>query len=280
MDEGNKHCIECNKDGHTREGCLKLIGYPKWWPKKKGERIKGKAACVGGESGPIPELTHEDYQHVLKHLSGMANGKSSKPTANMAHKEDVKGEWIIDSGCTEYITHLPNVLVNKKEASLEEPVFILTGESILVKGKGDHTLPGGAKVKGVLYISDFKCNLLSVSRLSCDLQCCISFFPDFYVMQGFQRRNLIGVGRCKGGLHRMKMVQGRRAMEPRLRHAKEQTPTVEEPQTDSSYTEGNEPNDVSHEPYVENKSGHENDVLGADVMFFNNEDEIDELVDE
>ncbi|GJT12737.1 MAK10-like protein [Tanacetum coccineum] len=210
MDEGNKHCIECNKD----------------------------------ESGPIPGLTHEDYQHVLKHLSGMANGKSSKPTANMAHKEDVKGEWIIDSGCTEYITHLPNVLVNKKEASLEEP--------------------------------------------------------------GFQRRNLIGVGRCKGGLHRMKMVQGRRAMEPWLRQkinkdyvdepikchdclchhefisaqAKEQTSTVEEPQTDSSYTEGNEPNDVSHEPYVENESGHENDVLGADVMFFNNEDEIDKLIDE
>ncbi|GKD07846.1 putative RNA-directed DNA polymerase, partial [Tanacetum coccineum] len=71
----------------------------------------------------------------------------------------------------------------------------------------------GTKVNGVLYVPDFKCNLLSVSRLSRDLQCCISFFPDFFVMQGLQRKNLIGAGRCEGGLYRMKMVQGRRAME-------------------------------------------------------------------
>ena len=127
MEEGNKHCTECNRDGHTREGCFKLIGYPEWWPGKKGEKIKGKAACVGAETSPIPGLTHEDYQLFLKHFSGWANGKNSKPTANMAHKEDFEGEWIIDSGCTEYITHLSNVLVNKKETSLEEPVVIPTG---------------------------------------------------------------------------------------------------------------------------------------------------------
>ncbi|GFP91203.1 beta-glucosidase bogh3b [Phtheirospermum japonicum] len=221
VEEGNKHCTECNKDGHSREVCFKLIGYPEWWLGKKGEKIKGKAACVGAETGPILGLTHEDYQLFLKHFSGLANGKSSKPTANMAHKEDVEVEWIIDSGCTEYITHLSNVLVNKKEISLEELVVIPTGESILVKGKRDHTLPGGAKVKGVLYIPDFKCNLLS---------------------------------------------------------DKEQTPTVEEAQMVPAHTKGNEPNDVSHEPYVVNESGHEKDVLGTDEMFFNNEDEIEGLV--
>ncbi|GJZ24464.1 putative RNA-directed DNA polymerase [Tanacetum coccineum] len=36
VDEGNKHCTECSKDGHTREGYFKLIGYPEWWPEKKG----------------------------------------------------------------------------------------------------------------------------------------------------------------------------------------------------------------------------------------------------
>ncbi|GJV29950.1 hypothetical protein Tco_1386398 [Tanacetum coccineum] len=69
-----------------------------------------------------------------------------------------------------------------------------------VKGKGDYILPGRTKVNRVLYVPDFKFNLLSVSRLSRDLQCCISLFPDFCVMQGLQRRNLIGAGRCEGGL--------------------------------------------------------------------------------
>ncbi|GKB38125.1 putative RNA-directed DNA polymerase [Tanacetum coccineum] len=212
VEERNKHCTECNKDGHTREGCFKLIGYPEWWPRKKGEKNKGKAACVKTETGPIPGLTYEDYQLFLKHFSGTGNSEGTKPVANMAHKEDEEGEWIFDSGCTEYITYLSNILVNKKATHFEAPVVIPNGDSIPVKGKGDYIFPGGTKVNGVLYVPDFKCNLLSVSRLSRDLQCCISFFPDFCVMQGLQRRNLIGAGRCEGGLYRMKMVQERRAM--------------------------------------------------------------------
>ncbi|GJS57094.1 retrovirus-related pol polyprotein from transposon TNT 1-94 [Tanacetum coccineum] len=129
---------------------------------------------------------YEDYQLFLKHFSG--------------------------TGCTEYITYLSNILINKKATHFEALVVIPNGDSILVKGKRDYILPGGTKVNGVLYVPDFKFNLLSVSFLSRDLQCCISFFLDFCVMQGLQRRNLIGAGRCKGGLYRMKMVQGIRAM--------------------------------------------------------------------
>nr|GEZ08002.1 hypothetical protein [Tanacetum cinerariifolium] len=118
VEEGNKHCIECKKDGRTREGCFKLIGYPESWPGKKGENNKGKAACVKTETGPIPELTYEDYQLFLKHFYGTCNSKGTKLVANMAHKKDEEG-------------------------------------------KGDYILPGGTKVNGVLYVLDFKCNLLS-----------------------------------------------------------------------------------------------------------------------
>ncbi|GJW70558.1 hypothetical protein Tco_0127475 [Tanacetum coccineum] len=181
-------------------------------PRKKGEKKKCKAACVKTETGPIPRLTYEDYQLFLKHFSGTGNSEGTKPVANIAHKEDEEGEWIFDSGCTEYITYLSNILVNKKSTHFEAPVVIPNGDSIPVKGKGDYILPEGTKVNKVLYVPHFKFNLLYVSRLSRDLQCCISFFPDFCVMQGLQRRNLIGAGRCEGGLYRMKMVQGRRAM--------------------------------------------------------------------
>ncbi|GKB30385.1 hypothetical protein Tco_0869786, partial [Tanacetum coccineum] len=102
-------------------------------PGKKGEKNKGKDACVKTETDPIPGLTYEDYQLFLKYFSGTGNSEGTKPVANMAYKED------------------------------EE-----------VKGKGDYILPEGTKVNGVLYVPDFKCNLLSVSRLSRDLQCCIS----------------------------------------------------------------------------------------------------------
>ncbi|GKC56080.1 hypothetical protein Tco_1083678 [Tanacetum coccineum] len=200
------------KDAMVLLGCFKLIGYLEWCPRKKGEKNKGKAACVKTEIGPIPGLAYEDYQLFLKHFSRTGNSEGTKPVANIAHKEDEEGEWIFDLGCTEYITYLSNILVNKKATHFKAPVVIPNWDSILVKGKGDYILPGGIKVNGVLYVPDFKCNILSISRLSRDIQCCISFFLDFYVMQGLQRRNLIGAGRCEEGLYRMKMVQARRDM--------------------------------------------------------------------
>nr|GEX71214.1 integrase, catalytic core [Tanacetum cinerariifolium] len=84
----------------------------------------------------------------------------------MAQNESEQGEWIFDSGCTEYITHLSNALTNNKDTPFENPVIIPNGDSIPVKGKGECILPGGKKINGVLYILDFKCNLLSVNRLS------------------------------------------------------------------------------------------------------------------
>ncbi|GJT25018.1 hypothetical protein Tco_0894955 [Tanacetum coccineum] len=123
--------------------------------RKKGEKNKGKAACVKTETDPIPELTYEDFQLFLKHFSGTGNSKGTK------------------------LLILPIKKTKKKATHFEAPVVIPNGDSILVKGKGDYILPGGTKVNGVLYVLDFKCNLLSVSPLSRDLQYCISFFPDF-----------------------------------------------------------------------------------------------------
>ncbi|GKF39725.1 hypothetical protein Tco_0119786, partial [Tanacetum coccineum] len=151
VEEGNKHCTECNKDGHTREGCFKLIGYPEWWPGKKGEKNKGKAACVKTKTDPNPGLTYEDYQLFLKHFSGTGNREGTKLVANMAHKEDEEGEWIFDSSCTEYITYFSNILVNKKATHFEAPDVIPNGDSIPVKGKGECILPGETKVNGFLY---------------------------------------------------------------------------------------------------------------------------------
>ncbi|GKC15713.1 putative RNA-directed DNA polymerase [Tanacetum coccineum] len=95
-----------------------------WWPGKKGEKTKGKVACVETETSPIPGLTNEDYQYFLKHFSGTGNSKGTRPVANMAYKEDEEGEWIFDSGYTEYITYLSNILVNKKATHFEAPVII------------------------------------------------------------------------------------------------------------------------------------------------------------
>nr|GEV70905.1 putative reverse transcriptase, RNA-dependent DNA polymerase, Gag-polypeptide of LTR copia-type [Tanacetum cinerariifolium] len=110
------------------------------------------------------------------------------------NKDDV---WVVDSGCTEYITHKSNLFENKKGTSNEAPVVIPNGYAIPVEGKGDFIMLGGAKINGVLYILNFKHNLLSVSRICKDLQCAVTFFPNFFVMQGLRTRSLIRSGFIK-----------------------------------------------------------------------------------
>ncbi|KAJ0469311.1 hypothetical protein HanIR_Chr14g0706531 [Helianthus annuus] len=238
-DEKIEHCVLCDKDGHSRDRCFRVIGYPDWWPGKgKTEKGKAKAACVDTKqdtnelrqsgTSPIPGLNEEQYRQFLHMFTtkNMANVEITQPMANMAGIFDEGNGWIMDSGCTEYITHNLNALHEIFKTIHDVPVTIPNGDSIAVKGRGTCTLPNGSRIKNVLYVPEFTCNLLSVSRLTKDLQCTIMFFPDFFVMQDLSSRKLIGTGRCENGLYRMRIGGERMAMavgsnlwHKRLRHA-------------------------------------------------------------
>nr|GEV01510.1 hypothetical protein [Tanacetum cinerariifolium] len=123
------HCDFCNKDGHTRDGCFKQIGYPEWWSWKKQEKEKAMAACVENKE------TRSDAPR----------------SANMAGKVNCNDKWIVDSGFTEHITHIIDILEGRTVSANETPVTIPNGEAIPVEGRGNHRLPNGIKVEGVLH---------------------------------------------------------------------------------------------------------------------------------
>lgn len=207
------HCDHGGKGGHTRDGCSKRVGYPEWWPgKNKREKARPKAACGETEPTLIANLTKEQYEQLQKHFaSENKTGQSEVPsTANMASKFRHNDNWIMDSRCTEHITYRSDVLEERTNTTNEPPVTIPNGESVPVEGKGSHTLPNGMKVQEVLHFPNFTFNLLSVSKLSRDLDCAITFFPEFFVMQGLHLRRLIGAVRCKDGLYQMGMLGNKR----------------------------------------------------------------------
>nr|GFB23511.1 hypothetical protein [Tanacetum cinerariifolium] len=99
-----------------QRSCFKLVGYPDWWPGKKDDKAKPKAAYVETGTSLIPGLNEEQYQEFVKFFSRSSNNIKAKPEANMAgNKDDV---WVVDSGCTEYITHKSNLLENRKEPQM------------------------------------------------------------------------------------------------------------------------------------------------------------------
>jgi len=60
------------------------------------------------------------------------------------------------------------------------------------------------KLDNVLFVPSFTCNLVSIARLCKDLNCAVTFFDNFCVLQDHTLRTRIGVGEQQGGVHYFK----------------------------------------------------------------------------
>lgn len=87
------------------------------------------------------------------------------------------------------------------------PVRIPNGAEIPVKGVGTTRLSNGIEIKSVLSVPNFKCNLLSVRKLTQDLNCSLTFFSDHCIMQDLHSRKLIGLGKVIDGLYCMEATR-------------------------------------------------------------------------
>lgn len=103
------------------------------------------------------------------------NMTSDVPVAHTTTNIYEKGNWIVDTCATNHITHKTLVLENQTSGIHEPHVIIPNSERIDIEGKGDHTFDSEIKIKGVLHVPKFNCNLLSVSKLSRDLHCVVHF---------------------------------------------------------------------------------------------------------
>lgn len=64
-------------------------------------------------------------------------------------------------------------------------------------------------LRQVLFILDFKCNLISVSCMTKDLNCILTFLHDCCFVQDLPTRNLIGLGRRCDEMYYFDSVQDR-----------------------------------------------------------------------
>ena len=55
------------------------------------------------------------------------------------------------------------------------------------------------KVPDVLHFPSFHVNLLLVSKLTKSLNCSLTFYPDFCVLQDLETKKMIGLGKLANG---------------------------------------------------------------------------------
>ena len=86
-------------------------------------------------------------------------------------------------------------------------VQLPNGDSTKVTHSGCSQLQGGEVVKNVLYVPELNFNLLSVAKLTRQLNCCAIFYPDFFLLQDLFTGKVKEIGEEKGGLYILKSSQ-------------------------------------------------------------------------
>ncbi|KAL0423503.1 UNVERIFIED_CONTAM: Retrovirus-related Pol polyprotein from transposon RE2 [Sesamum radiatum] len=109
--------------------------------------------------------------------------------------------WIIDSGATAHMCANLKLMNRLKPYIAESSVALPDGTKKHVTHCGSVTLSPDVTLKAVLYMPSFKCNLLSVSKLSSLSHITILFSSDHCVMQDQRTKRTIAVGRLVGNLY-------------------------------------------------------------------------------
>jgi len=226
-----KKCDHCHTIGHVKENCYLLIGYP--------ENFKGRKkvnAVIGGGSVhsqqqdtymqvPMDKIahttatgqglgaqdTHEQWLEILHKSSPQQlqqmletlQGCSPQSSVNMAVNSNSHLKWIIDTGASDHMINNPHYLINENIVKSRGKVQLPTGESAIVSHIGSVQLNECDMINEVLCIPTFKFNLLSVHKLTKELNCYVSFFPTHCVFQDLLSGKVKGIGRVEDGLYVM-----------------------------------------------------------------------------
>ncbi|XP_075106767.1 uncharacterized protein LOC142179790 [Nicotiana tabacum] len=215
-------CEYCNKSGHSKENCYKLVGYPNDFKNRKTyaanittgvfgndkptQECEGKGSNDALKAGPY--FTEDQYRQILS----MLNKEIPKCQANMVGMATSLmtnfpcTKWIIDSGATHHIAGELEALVVKDKVNIHsnKHVHLPAGEKANVSHIGKEIILDKVELDDVLFVLEFKFNLLSVSKLTRQLLCSVNFFPDFCLFQDLYNGKVRGIGREKGGMYILK----------------------------------------------------------------------------
>ncbi|OIT36541.1 hypothetical protein A4A49_59732, partial [Nicotiana attenuata] len=208
---GNLFCEYCNYKGHTRDNCFKLHGYPTDFKTRK-KAIEGQqvmnASTANSAQGMSIVFIQEQYDQILK-LINKDTGENSGfagTTKTFVTNEIVKSEnWTVDSGATNHMVHIGELLdkINTEILGNAPKVYLPDGTSLDVECTGESKIGENSIFRNVLYVPSFKYNLFSVSKLTRDLRCFVSFYPDFWIMQDLHSGKVKGIGKQLEGLYKL-----------------------------------------------------------------------------
>lgn len=216
--KGNRFCDHCQRSGHTQDQCFQLIGYSVWYegPKERGKlkkpsKMAANVMTYEDHDTPLDEGSSSGFnggghfdgnmlkalsQEMMKMMKGsptvIQQSEGTQSYAHFAGKDLISshssiccavpnsclGSWIVDSGASDHMTFDINLFSSLNK--LAKPVLVALPDGILkhVTSVGDIFLHPNLHIHKVLYVPEFKYNLLSVTKLLNDHDLCDLIYPD------------------------------------------------------------------------------------------------------
>ncbi|KAL9231947.1 hypothetical protein vseg_007105 [Gypsophila vaccaria] len=234
----DRWCSFCRKTGHVKDTCFKLhpeqrLNYQSRNPTQRytGHKFAAnvsdvvedtpfevcpdKASTTQGIQKFDPALVTAVYHQMMSMLQSDQRGESVNHAAiNFAGKILASNamsysnshnnlDWIVDSGATDHMSAHKDLFLNLR--SLPKPILVglPDGSTKRVTQIGEISLHPQILLHEVLYIPDFKHNLLSVGRLLSANCLLIHFDMDKCILQDLDKQTLI-VGLKDAGLYKIR----------------------------------------------------------------------------
>lgn len=222
-------CSYCNFNGHTKENCYKLIGYPPNWKKKKDTVATPqagafrslpttKANAVVSQTDQSGDKISQMQQQIAQlsqmmtffvgtgkpsnspedHLAGMVTSK-----VNLVSSTCSQYAWLIDIGATDHMCFNLSMLKDVRKLQNFMSLALPTGSSILVDTVGTFVIHPKLHLVDVFFMPSCNYNLLSVSKWVMQTGGSVSFMPDSCQFLIPSEKGVIATGKFIDGLYHL-----------------------------------------------------------------------------
>ncbi|CAM8901857.1 unnamed protein product [Rhodiola kirilowii] len=223
------YCTYCQFNGHLKEQCYKLHGYPPGHRLHKGKNgnsqrlssvnnvgTDGSQRATGNNSqassvssaSSSNSFTAEQVSQIWNMIKQQAPGVTETGeaqchmagTCNFLLNSFTKHNWIIDSGATDHFICDVNLLSSVYQLPKKCHISLPNGHTIVVHSAGTYCLRPGLDLYDVMVAPEFKYNLLSVSKLVKDSSLTVVFTKEKCLIQDLAKKTSLEIGDLVGGL--------------------------------------------------------------------------------
>lgn len=146
----------------------------------------------GSSSNVVVKHSEGTYKEIDTHFAGMISCHFVK---------NINSTWIIDSGASDHMMASLDKLHDVKQLLHRPKINFPNGGVTNITHMGNDPLANGIELKDVLFVPEFKQNLLSVQKLCQNDDCCVLFHKDYCVLQDCTTQRIKDIETATGGLY-------------------------------------------------------------------------------